>query len=102
MENLTAHGPVTPVDMDLMCAKLSWDIIGKVAVQPFHAAVHPVQGNVPYCCLASKQFQEHEITARRLQRVVCHMMLMTNNMIFTTETTLPHLSLGLPVVISIR
>ena len=29
-ENLTAHGPETPVDMDLMCAKLSWDIIGKL------------------------------------------------------------------------
>lgn len=30
VQTLTALGPVTPVDMDLMCAKLSWDIIGLV------------------------------------------------------------------------
>lgn len=29
VQTLMSLGPVTPVDMDLMCAKLSWDIIGE-------------------------------------------------------------------------
>ena len=42
MEVLTANGPETPVDMDLMCAKLSWDVIGKMLST--YAALYFVPG----------------------------------------------------------
>ncbi len=29
VEKVRLHGPDRPVDMDLLCAQLSWDIIGK-------------------------------------------------------------------------
>ena len=28
VQNISAHGAETPIDMDLLCAQLSWDIIG--------------------------------------------------------------------------
>ena len=31
VDNIRLHGAETPVDMDLMCAKLSWDIIGELS-----------------------------------------------------------------------
>lgn len=33
-------GPLTPVDMDLMCAKLSWDVIGESPALCLPAAFH--------------------------------------------------------------
>lgn len=75
MEVLTAHGPETPVDMDLMCAKLSWDVIGKLLST--YAVFYFVPRNFPrrqYCCLAYNQFQELEASACRLLPFVCYVV----------------------------
>ena len=36
VEKVRLHGPNLPVDMDLLCAQLSWDIIGEPSCAKYH------------------------------------------------------------------
>ncbi len=36
VEKVRLHGPDRPVDMDLLCAQLSWDIIGEPSCANYH------------------------------------------------------------------